>query len=179
MQHIFQPGQFFVVADGTSVAPLLNPFDANATGVPAELLGGASLAVGEIAPASVSQPHLHPLVSQVTWVLSGHLRARMRSADAAPYELDVAAGQAVLTEPMTFLQLANPDPQRPLRLLYVVTPAYVHSPGPDGYEDAVVFEGSWEELAREGFPLERIGDREAIGRRRASALDRLRARAHD
>jgi len=83
----------------------------------------------------------------------------------------------VLTEPMTFLQLVNPDALQAARVLYVVTPAYVYLPGENGYDDAVVFYASWDELARDGFSTLAISDRDAIRRQRASAQDRLRAAA--
>jgi hypothetical protein len=114
----------------------------------------------------------------VTWVLDGRLRVRMKEPSSAdPYELEVGRGAGVLTEPMTFLQLVNPDALQAARVLYVVTPAYVYLPGENGYDDAVVFDASWDHLAREGFPTLAIADPDVIRLQRASAQDRLRAGA--
>jgi hypothetical protein len=175
MNHVYRPAGFFPLPDGTRVAPVLNPWDANARGLPPAALPGASVAVGEIPGGGSSKPHLHPIVSQVTWVLHGALRVRMKGVgDAKAYELNVAAGAGVLTEPMTFLQLVNEDPGRVAYVLYIVTPAYIHLPGEGGYEDAVVFEQTWEQLAANGFPAGQVGDLEAIRRQRACAVERLR-----
>jgi hypothetical protein len=176
MKRLLEPVQFFPLRDGTRVALVLNPWDANAQGLAPDAFAGASLAVGEIPPLHASLPHLHPLVAQVTWVLDGRLRVRMKESSVQePYELDVGRGAGVLTEPMTFLQLVNPDATYAARVLYVVTPAYVHLPGENGYDDAVVFDVSWDELARSGFSAEGIGERDAIRLQRAHALDRLRS----
>jgi hypothetical protein len=174
MKRVLEPDRFHPARDGTRVAPVLNPWDANAHSIALDAFAGASLAVGEILPGHASRPHLHPLVTQLTWVLDGRLHVRMKEPSAPePYELDVGTGAGVLTEPMTFLQLVNADATRTARVLYVVTPAYVHLPGEDGYDDAVVFDASWDELARGGFSTRVIGDRDLIRRNRASAQDRL------
>jgi hypothetical protein len=176
MNRVFEPVQFFPLPDGTRVAPVLNPWDFNARGLPPDALPGASLAVGEIPRGGASKPHLHPLVTQVTWLLEGMLRIRMKGPrDAAPYAIDLAAGQGVLTEPMTFFQLVNPHAAHVARMLYIVTPAYVYLPGENGYDDAVVFEESWEALAAAGFPAARAGSIDAIQARRARALATLGA----
>jgi hypothetical protein len=174
MNRVFRPIQFFPLPDGTRVAPVLNPWDVNARELPGTALPGASLAVGEIPGGGSSKPHLHPIVSQVTWVLEGALVIRMKGLqDAGDYELELPAGAGVLTEPMTFFQLVNADTARVARVLYIVTPAYVYQPGEGGYDDAVVFEQTWEQLAAEGFPAGRVGDLEAVRRRRAAALEKL------
>jgi len=174
MDHVFRPARFFPLPDGTRVAPVLSPWDVDARGSGTAALPDASLALGEIPAGGVSKPHLHPLVSQVTWVLDGALRVRMKGLrDAGAYELHVPAGVAVLTEPMTFLQLVNVDTARVAKVLYMVMPAYVYAPGEHGYDDAVVFEQTWEQLAAEGFPTGRVGDVEAVRGRRAFCLQKL------
>ena len=176
MKRIFQPTQYFALPDGTGVAPVLNPWDGDADGLPLDCLPGVSLAAGKIAPGSSSKPHLHPLVTQVTWLIEGALRIRMKGArDAMPYELDLAAGQGVLTEPMTFLQLLNPDAMRAARVFYVVAPAFINLSGPAGYHDAIVFDRTWDELASAGFPTEAAGSLDAVRAQRARAIDRIRA----
>jgi len=175
MQRIFEGKAMFPVADGTLVGPVLNFYDLNERGLPPEALAGASIATGEIPAGWASNPHLHPVVTQVTWLLAGRLRVRMKDPYVvAAYELTLRSGQAVLTEPMTFLQLVNPNPTRVARVLYVVTPAYVHLPGAGGYDDAIVFEQTWEALTHSGFPLPRI-DADEIRWERARAQDRVRA----
>jgi hypothetical protein len=172
MNQVFRPAEFFPLPDGTRVAPVLNPWDVNARLLPRDALPGASLAVGEIPGGGISKPHLHPIVSQVMWVLDGALQIRMKGVqDGSAYELHAPAGTGVLTEPMTFLQLVNPDPARIARVLYIVTPAYVYLPGEDGYDDALVFEQTWEQLAAEGFPTDRVGDLDTVRLRRAAAAD--------
>lgn len=174
MQRIFQSKAMFPVADGTLVGPVLNSYDVNERGLPLEALPGASIATGEIAAGCASNPHLHPVVTQVTWLLAGALRVRMKHAHAAqPYELTLRRGQAVLTEPMTFLQLVNPHRTRVARVLYLATPAYVHLPGEGGYDDAIVFEQTWEKLVQDGFPQPRV-ESDEIRSKRAAAQDRIR-----
>ena len=176
MKRVLEPTQFFALPDGTEVAPVVNPWDLNALGLSLDCLPGTSVAMGRIAAGTATQPHLHPLVTQLTWLLEGRLRVRMKGArDAAPYELDLVAGQGALTEPMTFLQLVNPDAARIARVLYVATPAYVYLPGVDGYDDAVVLEQTWDELAKAGFPTDIAGDLDVTRARRARAMDRIRA----
>jgi hypothetical protein len=176
MNRIFEPTQFFPLPDGTRVAPALNPWDINARDLPWDALPGASLAVGEIPGGCMSKPHLHPIVTQITWVLEGALRVRMKgSQDRQAYELHVAAGSGVLTEPLTFLQFLNPDATSMARVLYIVTPAYIYLPGEEGYDDALVFEQTWEQLAAAGFPLDATGNLDVVRARRARAMARLQA----
>jgi hypothetical protein len=61
-------------------------------------------------------------------------------------------------------------------VLYVVTPAYVYIPGEGGYDDAVVFEQSWEELTAAGFPIGAVDPVEVARTNRVNAVARLRAR---
>jgi hypothetical protein len=175
MNRVFEAREFFPVPDGTRVAPVFSPFDINQSGLPPGAFEEASVAVGEIPPGVASRAHLHPVVSQVTLVLEGNLLVRMKGlGETQAYELAVAAGQAVLTEPMTLLQLINPDRQRTVRTLYVVTPAYVSLPGADGYDDAVVLDEDWETLVQARSPAPRI-DVDAVKQRRLAALARLHA----
>ena len=174
MKRIFQCGPLFPIADGTSVSPVFNPWDINEGSLPLEAFEGASIAVGEIAAGGTSRPHLHPVVSQVTWLLEGALLVRMKNANTAePYELVLEPGQAVLTEPMALLQLCNRSNARIARVMYAVTPAYVHVPGVDGYDDALVLDQSWESLARLGFQLPDI-DLGTVRSRREAAQASLR-----
>ena len=79
MQRIFKIGQMFEIPDGTKVSPFFNPLDSNEKDLSPQLLSGMSIAAGEIPPHVKSKIHLHPLVSQVTWVIAGQLRVWMKA----------------------------------------------------------------------------------------------------
>lgn len=114
-----------------------------------------SIAGGEIEPHTVSKIHLHPLVTQVTWVRSGTLTVRMKNAAApAPYTLTLGPDESVVTRPGTFFQLAN-ETDAPCHVLYVVQPAFLFVADPTGlvvYNDAIVFDEDWAALAAAGWP---------------------------
>jgi hypothetical protein len=114
-----------------------------------------SIAGGEIEPHTASKIHLHPLVTQVTWVRSGTLTVRMKNAAApAPYTLTLGPDESVVTRPGTFFQLVN-DTGAPCHVLYIVQPAFLFVADPAGrviYNDAVVFDADWAELAAAGWP---------------------------
>jgi len=174
MNRVFRVEKMFPIPDDTLIAPVLNAWDVNERTLPISAFPGASMAVGEIRAGSASKVHLAPLVSQVAWVLHGTVRIRMKGPnDARSYTLEVEQAQGVLTEPLTFLQFINPDPVAAAQVLYIVAPAYVYEGG-SGYDDARVFDQSWEELERLGFPLESVGDVAAIADARRSAMERIR-----
>jgi hypothetical protein len=180
VNRVLRPLDFLSVADGTRLSCVLNPWDAHSSARPIDLplpidrLGEMSIAMGEILPAAASKPHLHPIVSQVTWVLDGRLRARMKGpGETDPYELEASAGQAILTEPLTFLQLINADYEAVLRVLYVVTPAFVSLPGADGYDDAIVFDQTWEQLTQSGFHEAERVDTQSVRTQRELAQQRI------
>ena len=146
MKHVFHLGRPIRVPDGTLVRSAF----AGGRGE-ADL----SIAVGEIEPHSVSKIHLHPLVAQVAWVLSGALTVRMKDASARePYTLTLAVDESVVTAPRTFFQLVN-DTGALCRVLYIVQPAFlfvVDSTGHVIYNDAVIFDEDWAALAAAGWP---------------------------
>ncbi len=148
MNRLFKIPPPLRVPDGTLVSPFLNAWD-NTSGLPVDLLEGFSLAAGTIEPGSQSKIHVMPFVTQVTFVRRGTLIARMKAPrDENSYELTVAADEAVVTEAGAFLQLANESAQ-PCEVLYIVSPAYVFelSDGRVSYDDSVVLDETWEQLA--------------------------------
>jgi oxalate decarboxylase/phosphoglucose isomerase-like protein (cupin superfamily) len=180
MERAFRAGEGFRVPDDTLVFPLLNSNDVN-SGLPVGLLDDFSMAIGEIDAGSSSKIHVHPVVTQVTMVLDGHLEVRLRDADAAaPYTVELARHHAVLVRPGTFLQLVNPSPF-PCRTLYVVAPSYVVDIASDGtvlYDDAVTLDLTWDDLAAVNWQPDQLIRRGATAGARRRALDRLRGRRH-
>ena len=176
MNRIFAPGEGFVVPDGTIVHSLL---DAAALGQDAgEWAEAMSLALGRIPPRMASRIHLHPVVTQATWVISGQLTVVMKDSTAdAPYALDLVAEQAALTLPGTLFQLVNRSAVE-CRVLYIVVPAFVYEVGAGGevlYNDALVFDLDWDELAASGWAAAELHDLEVIRAARRAAKDRLRS----
>jgi uncharacterized cupin superfamily protein len=149
MKQVFQVGEGFKVPDGTFVHSALDPRSAATNRVSG--IDNLSLAIGVIPPGVSSAIHLHPIVTQATWVLSGALTVKMKDAHLnAPYELQLSPEQSALTLPGTFFQLQNRSSQE-CRVLYVVTPAFIFEVDPDGkvlYNDALVLQESWQELAK-------------------------------
>lgn len=175
MNRIFMAGEGFTVPDGTVVYSLLDPA---ALGQGAgEWAEGVSLALGHIPPHTTSKIHLHPVVTQVTWVISGQLTVMMKDPTAvAPYALDLAAEQAAMTLPGTFFQLVNHS-GADCRVLYIVTPAFLFETDASGqalYNDALVFDSDWADLAAADWVVAELDDLEAIHAARRAAQDRLR-----
>ena len=172
MNRVFSITAPFRVPDGTWVSPFLNAKDSQSD-LPFDLLDGFSLAAGMIDPNSCSAIHVMPFVTQVTFVRSGNLAVRMKGPDdTQPYILRLAAGQAVLTEPGVFFQLINEGAER-CEVLYIVSPAYVFEMSAEGavlYDDAVVLDEGWEDLAVAGW---RTAQSMATAEQRADAMRRL------
>lgn len=176
MKRLLRTGGFFRVPDGTWVAPLFNPLD-TLSALPGCLDAGFSVAVGRIGSRCRSAIHLMPHVAQLTLVLEGSLRVRMKGPhDSRPYTLRLGRWQAVLTRPGTFVQLAN-DGARACRVLYIVSPSYVFEWRARRlhYDDAVAVPGDWAALARRGWdPGAPLPTRQA--RARAAARTRQKPR---
>jgi mannose-6-phosphate isomerase-like protein (cupin superfamily) len=148
MNRLFQIPAPHRVPDGTLVAPFLNSRDST-SGLPFDLLEGFSLAAGTIEVGSQSKIHVMPFVTQVTFVRRGALTVWMKAVgDEQPYALTVNPDEAVVTERGTFLQLVNTSDQA-CEALYIVSPAYVFefSDGRVIYDDSVVLDETWEQLA--------------------------------
>jgi mannose-6-phosphate isomerase-like protein (cupin superfamily) len=148
MNRLFRIPAPLRVPDGTLVSPFLNARDST-SGLPFDVLEGFSIAAGTIEAGSRSRIHLMPHVTQVTFVRRGALTVRMKAAgDSGPYTLAVAADEAVVTQPGTFLQLAN-DTTAPCEVLYIVSPPYVFEQieGEVVYDDSVALDETWTQLA--------------------------------
>ena len=112
--------------------------------------------------------HVHPVVTQVTYVVSGRLTVRMRGPDdAEPNESVAEPGAAIVTEPGIPVQLANRTDED-IHVLYVTSPAYVsvRDDGRSVYDDAILLEG-W------SAPLSEA-DRAPARAQRATVLRRSR-----
>jgi hypothetical protein len=147
---IFRPVSFVPAADGTEVCAFLNPLDARST-FRAHPGGDAiGMAAGRIGPGVRSAIHVHPVLTQITYVTAGTLTVLMREPDeAGPSRLQVPAGSATLTAAGTLLQLCN-ETDRIVEVLYMSAPAYVLETAADGsirYEDALMLGTDWDEQA--------------------------------
>jgi mannose-6-phosphate isomerase-like protein (cupin superfamily) len=137
------------VPDCTLVTPFLNPMDSN-SGLPRDLGATFSLAAGTIEAHGESKIHVHAHVVQVTYVLKGTLKIKLKDPSIEePYVLALESAQAAVVEPGTFLQLINPG-DVPASVLYVVGPPYVFEMDDAGsvvYDDAVVLDEDWDQLS--------------------------------
>jgi hypothetical protein len=179
MNRVFSIRTMFPIPDGTKVCPFLNPFDVNEKELPLETLSGMSIAAGELDPHTESSIHIHPLVAQITWVIEGQLKVKMKEqGQEQPYTLGLARQEAVLTAPRTFFQLMNPSQTAVTRVLYIVSPAYVFDADENGvqYDDAIVINATWEELARQDWKLRQLEDVPAIEEERKKAIARISKR---
>lgn len=149
MKRILRRGRGTTVPDGTRIYPFLNPADSTSN-LPLELFSGASVALGELPAGKASKIHMHPLVTMIVWVVTGRLSLTLKDRRSnKPYTLRLRAEDGALVLPGTFLQLIN-ESRKPSRVLYIVSPAYVFlkARGKILYDDAIVFDTSWEQLAR-------------------------------
>jgi len=179
MNRLFSIGTLFPIPDGTRVCPFLNPFDVNEKELPLNVLSGMSIAAGELDPRTESRIHIHPIVAQVTWVIEGHLVVKMKEeGQEQPYSLDVNPQQAVLTKPRSFFQLINPSPTSVVRVLYIVSPAYVFDADKSGvyYDDAIILHETWDELGRHDWKIRQLENLAAIEQQRRIAIDRIAKR---
>ncbi len=140
MNRVFRIGAAARVPDGTLVSPLVGAGD----------LDALTLAVGDIEPGRRSAIHVHPLLTQITLVMTGSLEVVMKDpAAGAPYTLPLAPGEAAVTEPGTFFQLHNGG-GHPCRVLYLCSPGFMAD---EAYSDAVVLGHDWAALERDGWRL--------------------------
>jgi mannose-6-phosphate isomerase-like protein (cupin superfamily) len=185
MKQVFQPLGYFTIPDGTNVSPFLNGTDVQQLGVPWDALGDMSIASGRVPPSLHSGIHVHPVVTQVTYLLAGTLTVRMKDAfHAEPYDLRLEPGQAVVTQPGTLFQLRNDD-NAVAEVLYIASPAFVFETdgGRVRYCDAPLVARTWDELsatsddipAMRATPYEARASREESMRRLAAQKGRLPA----
>ena len=174
MNKIFRAGPGFPVPDGTIVQSVLDPRLASEQR--ASWVDDVSLAVGTIPANTTSQIHLHPVVTQVTWVLSGKLTVKMKDPDSKiPYTLNLSPEESVLTQPGTFFQLINVNAQE-CRVLYMVTPAFIFEATAEGvrYNDAIVLEEGWEDLTAKKWILPQLQELERVRQKRRESIERLK-----
>lgn len=147
MNKIFKIGSGFKVPDGTIVHSILDSQFLKREGL--KMVGELSLALGEIPPNTTSKIHLHPIVSQLTWVVSGKLNVIMKDPSVdKPYSLDLKAEDSVFTEAGTYFQLIN-NSKETCRVLYIVSPAFLFDINKNGtilYNDAIVLDENWDAL---------------------------------
>ena len=159
--------------DGTLVHSVLDP--SAPAGSSGDWTDAPSLAVGLILPGVESKIHVHPVVGQITWVMSGQLTVKMKDRHVDnPYTLHLSAGQCVVTSPGTFVQWINAGPA-PCRVLYIVSPAFVFETGDEGsvvYNDAVVLDEDWDALAGLNWPHPGPDHVEAARQARQRAIER-------
>ena len=166
MNVVFEPGEFVAARDGTEIAPFLNPMDAAAGVVLPGNSNKVSVAAGRLRPAVASAIHVHPIVTQIAYVVRGCLTVQtLESGQCSPHELAVEAGAAVVTLPGQPVRFRN-DTQADVTVLYIVTPGYVSD---DAYDDAVLLDDWASSLSDEDLADARM--------RRASALRRCENRA--
>lgn len=180
MNRIFRIPEGFTVPDGTIVSPFLNAKDTNQEGVPWDALDGMSIAAGTILAGVESKVHFLPLVTQVTFVISGRIRIRMKEPGVEKaYEIDLEKREAVVTRPLTFLQLVNRHDED-THVLYLVSPAYIFEKddetGEVRYDDAIVLDDAWNAIVKNGFPLPSQREIEEMAARRAASDRRLARR---
>ena len=177
MNRVFKPRGFFTVPDKTEVSPFLNATDTMQEDVPWGALGDISIAAGRIKAGVHSSVHVHPVVTQVTYVVAGNLTVRMQAtADAGYYDLILKSGQAVITEPGTAFQLRN-DSGATVRVLYIVSPPYVFEMKGDKvvYDDAVVVAEKWEGFAVASSDFSRVATQTPqVRAKRDDSLQRLK-----
>jgi mannose-6-phosphate isomerase-like protein (cupin superfamily) len=179
MNRVFSIKNPIRVPDGTIVYPFLNPKDSTSE-LPWDLIDDFSISAGEIEARVKSKIHVMPLVTQVTFVLSGSLEVRMKDPGGdACYALQLGPEQAVITRPGTFFQLIN-HTNEPCRVLYIVSPAYLFELDASGnvvYDDSIVLDEDWDELARLDWQPAKLKDTEVMAEERRQAAERLAARS--
>jgi hypothetical protein len=149
VKRIFRRGRGTTAPDGTRIYPFLNPADSTSR-LRLALFSGASVALGELPAGKASKIHMHPLVTMIVWVVTGRLSLTLKDRRSnKPYTLRLRAEDGALVLPGTFLQLIA-ERRTPCRVLYIVSPAYVFlkARGKILYDDAIVFDKSWDQLAR-------------------------------
>ena len=178
---VFHPGSFVRAGDGTEVSAFLNPYDAQ-SGSAAHPAGQAmSMAAGRVGPGVRSTIHVHPALTQITYVTAGTLTVLTRAPDeSGPSRFQVPAGAATVTEAGALLQLCNEEDQ-PVEVLYVTCPAYILETAADGsirYEDALMLGEDWEAPGVCGWDTEAAAEaRRRATSQRAAAAGRMAARA--
>ncbi|NIP15864.1 MAG: hypothetical protein GWM88_14520 [Pseudomonadales bacterium] len=166
---IFQPESFVPAADGTEICAFLNSSDTRSGPLRDPASQAVSVAAGRIGPGVRSAVHVHPVLTQITYVTAGTLTALMRQAGGTEaYRVEVPPGAATRTDCGTLLQLCN-ETEGTVEVLYVSAPAYILETAADGsvrYEDALMLGEDWDS------PAVREWNRDAAEKARSRATSR-------
>ena len=176
MNQLFGIGSTFQIPDGTMVSPFLNARDVFSD-LPFDLLDSFSIAAGEIPPSVKSKIHIHPVVTQVTFVWQGKVTVTMKDRyNKNPYAIPLEPGQAVLTKAGTFFQLSNTS-ERSCRVLYIVSPAYVFLMNNNEvvYDDALVLDERWEALPQTTAKLYSVGQYRRNRKKALAEVEKLKS----
>lgn len=174
MNRKFTAEKLFRVPDGTLVSPFLNSKDSKSD-LPFDLIEGFSIAMGKIEAHTNSLIHIHPHITQVTYVLSGGINLKMKGEkDLEPYEVEVKENQAGISNPGELFQLINPYNEDAV-VLYIVSPAFVFELKDNEviYNDAITLNESWEELKNQKFSIHKLKDPRYSLTARNESLQRL------
>lgn len=175
MNKVFRVSDGFKVPDGTWVHSILDSQASFKGDLP--FTEDISLALGTIPPHTESKIHIHPVITQVTWVIDGKLTVKMRDAKSGDtYVLNLHKEEAAVTAPMTFFQLIN-EGDADCRVLYIASPAFLFSESAENnisFNDAIVFDQNWEQLAKINWLLPELADPDAFSRKRQELIDKLR-----
>lgn len=118
---IYKPQEKFRLPDRTLLANIFSNND-----VSNDFLDKLSLFLGEIPPGEKSEIHLHPFVTQVTFVLRSNINILMKSSgELEPTTLKLSPHESVVTPVNTFFQLANESQDETCEVLYIVNPAFL------------------------------------------------------
>lgn len=177
MNRIYKIDKGVVVPDGTMVYEIIGPVQSSGAGLP--IIEEQSLAFGVLDPTEKSSVHVHPIISHLTWVISGKLTVGMKDKRSSEmYFIDVAPMETVLTEPGTFFQLLN-NGDEVCKVLYMVSPAFIFEVDSEGnvvYNDQIVLNFGWEELAKRNWKIPELDDLEKIRVMREESMKRLQSR---
>jgi mannose-6-phosphate isomerase-like protein (cupin superfamily) len=179
MNRIYKIENGVVVPDGTTVYEIIGPIQSKKAGLP--IIEEESLAYGELDPEEKSNVHVHPIITHLTWVVSGKLTVGMKDKRSDKmYFIDVAPNETVLTEPGTFFQLIN-NGSEICKVLYIVAPAFIFEIDDAGtilYNDQIVLDFDWDELERRNWTIPELNDLDLIRKQREESLRRLNAKSN-
>ncbi|MCY3958414.1 MAG: cupin domain-containing protein [Chloroflexi bacterium] len=111
-----------------------------------------ALAEGDIQPGHTYGIHAHLTLEQVTYVLSGRIRAITHDPQSGQtHEIQAAAGESVITLPGHSIQFAA-DGDTPARVLFITSPPY-----PADHSDTVTLDSHrpMTQAERTGLPERR------------------------
>lgn len=175
MNKIYRIENGVVVPDGTTVYEIIGPVQSSLAKLP--IIEEESLAFGELDPGERSHVHVHPIITHLTWVVSGTLTVGMKDKDSSEmYFIEVKEKETVLTQPGTFFQLLN-NSDKICQVLYIVAPAFIFEVNEKGevlYNDQIVLDLSWEQLKAQNWEIPELKDIEKIKVAREASLERLK-----